>query len=72
MTNAEQKLRTALARSSRREKTLLRALEESVRLQSYYASLLNTNALYVGGRYMEFADAEAWLTRLRATARNKL
>ncbi len=43
---------------------LLTALEESVRLQSHYAELLN---MHDGGRRLQFADARAWMARLRAT-----
>jgi hypothetical protein len=38
------------------------ALEESVKLQSHYAVLLNG---YDGGERMQFANADAWLARLR-------
>lgn len=38
------------------------ALDESVRLQSHYAALLND---YDGGKRMRF-NSDAWLTRLRA------
>ena len=37
------------------------ALDESVRLQSHYAMLLN---MYDGGKRIEFANSEAWLARL--------
>ena len=40
---------------------LLAALEESVKRQSHYASLLNA---YDGGRRLTFVDADAWLARL--------
>jgi hypothetical protein len=43
---------------------LLIALEESVKLQSHYATLLN---MHDGGERITFTDAEAWLTRLRET-----
>lgn len=39
-----------------------RALEESVKLQSHYASLLNT---YDGGQRMQFSTADEWIKRLR-------
>jgi hypothetical protein len=39
------------------------ALEESVKLQSFYAQLLNQ---YDGGMRLKFANAEEWITRLRA------
>lgn len=38
------------------------ALDESLKLQSHYAILLNQ---YDGGSRMTFADAGAWLARLR-------
>jgi hypothetical protein len=38
------------------------ALEQSVKLQSHYAELLN---MHDGGQRMPFADANAWLHRLR-------
>ncbi len=38
------------------------ALEESVRLQSYYANLLN---VYDDGKRMVFLDSKEWLLRLR-------
>jgi hypothetical protein len=48
-----------------RERDALRmALEESVRLQSHYAGLLNA---YDGGHRIEFADAADWLRRLAMT-----
>lgn len=37
------------------------ALEESVKLQSHYAELLN---MYDGGQRMPFASAQEWLDRL--------
>lgn len=38
------------------------ALEESVKLQSHYASLLN---MYDNGQRIQFNDAKEWLERLR-------
>jgi hypothetical protein len=38
------------------------ALEESVKLQSHYATLLNQHD---GGERTTFADAHAWIQRLR-------
>jgi hypothetical protein len=43
---------------------LMRALEESVKLQSHYAHLLND---YDVGRRMTFPNARAWIDRLRET-----
>ena len=43
------------------EATLRHALEESVKLQSHYAKLLN---IYDGGIRKEFANAQVWLDRL--------
>jgi len=37
------------------------ALEESVKLQSHYAGLLNA---YDGGKRMQFKDAREWMRRL--------
>jgi hypothetical protein len=42
------------------------ALEESLKLQSHYALLLNE---YDGGTRMIFKTPEAWLDRLRTLAR---
>lgn len=44
------------------------ALEESVKLQSHYAQLLN---FHDGGNRMVFANAIDWLTRLRHLDRMK-
>lgn len=41
---------------------LVKALEESVKLQSHYAVLLN---MYDGGERHEFASAAEWIDRLR-------
>ncbi len=41
------------------------ALEESVKLQSHYARLLNA---YDGGQRLTFVDADSWLARLAQTA----
>jgi len=38
------------------------ALRESVKLQSHYASLLNT---YDGGHRVGFSSPEAWINRLK-------
>lgn len=40
------------------------ALEESVKLQSHYADLLN---MHDGGHRIGFKDAKAWIARLRET-----
>ena len=40
------------------------ALDESVKLQSHYAMLLN---MHDGGERMQFANAAAWIARLRET-----
>jgi hypothetical protein len=42
---------------------LRNALEESVKLQSFYAKLLNQ---YDGGLRLKFANADEWISRLRA------
>lgn len=43
---------------------LLKALEESVKLQSHYAELLN---IYDGGRRLKFKTAADWIRRLIKT-----
>ena len=43
---------------------LYRALEESLKLQSHYAELLN---MYDGGKRMQFKTPEEWVARLRKT-----
>ena len=45
-------------------KDLVIALEESVKLQSHYAELLN---IYDSGKRMSFENADAWLERLHKT-----
>jgi hypothetical protein len=40
------------------------ALEQSVKLQTHYAQLLN---MHDGGERIGFASADAWITRLRET-----
>jgi len=45
---------------------LVEALEESVKLQSHYAGILND---YDGGKRLQFADAQAWLDRLTALSK---
>lgn len=45
-------------------KNLRIALEESVKLQSFYGQLLNT---YDGGERMKFDNADDWLMRLQQT-----
>jgi hypothetical protein len=47
-----------------RTRKLAAALEESLKLQSHYAELLN---IYDGGKRLQFATADQWLTRLAAT-----
>lgn len=44
------------------------ALEESVKLQSHYAELLN---MYDNGERMKFKDAKEWLLRLRELEKKK-
>ena len=41
---------------------LKNALEESVKLQSHYAGLLNQ---YDGGKRLQFKDADEWMERLK-------
>lgn len=45
-----------------RLKAVTLALEESVKLQSFYAGLLNQ---YDGGLRMTFVSGDAWIARLR-------
>jgi len=45
---------------------LLVALEESVKLQSHYARLLNQ---WDGGQRRDFLDGTQWVDRLRETGR---
>lgn len=47
-------------------KTLTKALEESLKLQSHYAKLLN---MHDGGQRMEFPTIEKWINRLQVTGR---
>lgn len=54
--------------ADQREQAIRKALEESVKLQSHYASLLN---MHDGGQRMTFT-VETWLNRLDATKTNKL
>ena len=42
-------------------KEIQRALDESVKLQSHYAGLLNQ---YDGGHRLQFANADEWIRRL--------
>jgi len=42
------------------------ALEESVKLQSHYASLLN---MHDGGTRVQFENGDAWIARLRETGK---
>jgi hypothetical protein len=52
-----------MVRRARDEILALReALDESVKLQSHYAALLND---YDGGKRLQFATADDWLERLR-------
>jgi hypothetical protein len=44
---------------------LQKALDESVKLQSHYASLLNQ---YDGGRRLQFKNAQEWIERLDSLA----
>lgn len=55
-------LEMALAQARDEIEQLRSALEESVTLQSHYASLLN---MHDGGTRLMFSDANAWLVRLQ-------
>lgn len=48
---------------------LRKALEQSVKLQSHYAGLLNMRD---GGTRMIFKDADDWMARLDRLERNKI
>lgn len=61
-----QDLHQTLDQGHRQIALLYAALEESVKLQSHYAGLLNQ---YDGGQRLVFLDADAWIARLAATAR---
>jgi hypothetical protein len=50
-----------LLRTHDRERELREALQESIKLQSHYAMLLNG---WDGGKRIQFASADAWLKRL--------
>ncbi len=50
-----------LIRATERSDNIKKALEESIKLQSHYANLLNT---YDGGTRMQFSNADAWVLRL--------
>ena len=50
-----------LSRQQEEIKRIWKALEESVKLQSHYASILN---MYDRGERLEFSDAGAWLKRI--------
>ena len=56
-------LRGRLVRAEGELQKLQEALEESVKLQSHYAKLLN---MHDGGKRIGFANAQAWLDRLAA------
>lgn len=58
---ANQTVVAALEQSGDVVRYLHAALEESVKLQSHYAALLN---VHDGGQRMTFNDAAAWLERL--------
>jgi len=45
------------------ENKLKEALEESVKLQSHYAGILN---MYDGGERMQFKNADEWMKRLES------
>ena len=61
MEKAIAKLNEGCKTVARRNVVLLKALEESVKLQSHYAKLLNQ---YDGGERMTFESAQAWIDRL--------
>jgi Tfp pilus tip-associated adhesin PilY1 len=57
--------RSIIAGKNAENAKLRAALEESVKLQSHYAMLLN---VYDSGKRMQFDNADAWLIRLAALA----
>lgn len=52
------------ARSNFKNEELTIALQESLKLQSHYAKLLN---MYDSGKRMQFDSMHAWIARLRET-----
>jgi hypothetical protein len=46
-------------------KIVSEALDESIKLQSHYATLLNS---YDGGKRLTFANSTAWIKRLKKIA----
>jgi hypothetical protein len=55
-------LQTAVAFAEPRLEELYTALQESLKVQSHYAKLLN---MHDGGHRMTFVSPEVWLSRLR-------
>ena len=53
----------AVQATEERTKALVYALAESIKLQSHYAVILNG---YDGGKRLQFASVEEWLTRLES------
>lgn len=62
---ADSRQKAMAAQLRERNRELKQALEESVKLQSHYAMLLNS---WDGGERMSFKDADAWMNRLEALA----
>lgn len=60
-------VRARLAEQQNYIEKLLTALDESVKLQSYYAGLLND---YDGGHRLQFADYRAWMQRLETVGQS--
>jgi len=60
-TSLERELTEKVERLESQLATLQDALEESVKLQSHYAELLN---MHDGGARLRFEDAVAWMQRL--------
>jgi hypothetical protein len=61
-------LRSALERCARKNRDVIeraalleRALQESVKLQSHYAAILND---YDGGRRRQFSSSKEWIERI--------
>lgn len=64
LTDYTEQLEDALRRTKEANAMLWRALDESVKLQSHYATLLN---LHDGGERRPFASADEWIARLKET-----
>jgi hypothetical protein len=66
---ARTRVKTILSRADATDSELRAALEESVKLQSHYATLLNA---WDGGQRLTFVNADEWLARLKECAARAL